>query len=179
VASPEGAASLNVDPARLAVGGDSAGGNLAAVVSQQLRDTGPALRFQLLVYPVTDARLAHPSIDENAEGYFLTRADMVWFRGYYLGADWASLAADPRVSPLLAPEAALSGVPPALVITAEYDPLRDEGEAYAQSLRAAGVPVTVSRYDGVIHGFVSMAELIPEGKAAIDEAGEALRAALA
>jgi acetyl esterase len=179
VASPEGAASLGVDPVRLAVGGDSAGGNLAAVVAQQLRDSGPPLRFQLLVYPVTDAHLTHPSIDENAEGYFLTKADMVWFRGHYLGAGWAPLATDPRVSPLLAPEAAVRGVAPALVITAEFDPLRDEGEAYAENLRAAGVPVTVSRYDGVIHGFVSMAELIPEGKAAIDEAGEALRAALA
>jgi acetyl esterase/lipase len=179
VASPEGASALGVDPARLAVGGDSAGGNLAAVVAQQLRDTGPALRFQLLVYPVTDARLAHPSIDENADGYFLTKAEMQWFRRHYLGDDWAASAADPRVSPLLAPDDAVRGVAPALVITAEYDPLRDEGEAYAAKLQAGGVDAKVSRYDGVIHGFVAMGDVVPEGKAAIDEAGEALRAALA
>jgi acetyl esterase len=179
VASPAGAASLGADPARLGIGGDSAGGNLVAVAAQQLRDTGPALRFQLLVYPVTDARLAHPSIDENADGYLLTKADIEWFRGHYLGSDWNRSAADPRVSPLLAADEAVRGVAPALVITAEYDPLRDEGEAYAAKLRAAGVDATASRYDGMIHGFFSLGDLIPEGKAAIDEAAEALRAALA
>ncbi len=176
VAEPDNATDLDVDPARLAVGGDSAGGNLAAVVAQQLRDEGPAVRFQLLVYPVTDARLSHSSIDENAEGYLLTKADMVWFRGHYLGDDgWT----DPLVSPLLAPDDALAGLPPALVITAEYDPLRDEGEAYAERLRTAGVTVTATRYDGVIHGFFSMGDMVPEGKAATDEAAEALCTVLA
>jgi acetyl esterase len=176
VAEPSTAADLAIDPGRMAVGGDSAGGNLAAVVAQQLRDTGPALRFQLLVYPVTDMHLSYRSIDENADGYFLTKADMMWFRGHYCGTDnWK----DPRLSPLLAADEAVRGVAPALVITAEYDPLRDEGEAYAAKLQAAGVDAKASRYDSVIHGFFSMGDLVPEGKAAIDEAAAALRAALA
>ncbi|MGH9230469.1 MAG: alpha/beta hydrolase fold domain-containing protein [Acidimicrobiales bacterium] len=175
VAEPSAAADLAIDPARMAVGGDSAGGNLAAVAAQQLRDTGPALRFQLLVYPAADMHLSHGSIDENADGYFLTRADMTWFRGHYCGAeDWN----DPRMSPLRAADEAVRGVAPALVITAEYDPLRDEGEAYAAKLQAAGVAAKASRYDSVIHGFFSMGDLVPEGKAAIDEAAAALRAAL-
>ena len=171
----DNAGELGIDAARLAVGGDSAGGNLAAVVCQQLRDSGPRLAFQLLVYPATDGTLSHPSIDENGEGYFLTKDTMLWFRQHYLGDGDRT---DPRVSPLHAPDEALVGLPPALVITAEYDPLRDEGEAYGERLRAAGVPTTVSRYDGVIHGFFAMGDLVPEGKAAIDEACAALRAAL-
>jgi acetyl esterase len=175
VAEPSTAAELGIDPARMAVGGDSAGGNLAAVVAQQVCHDGPPLRFQLLVYPATDMRLCHSSIDENAEGYFLTKADMAWFRGHYCAdEDWS----DPRMSPLLATDEVVRGVAPALVITAEYDPLRDEGEAYAAKLAAAGVDAKVSRYDSVIHGFFSMGDLVPEGKAAIDEAAEALRAAL-
>jgi acetyl esterase len=176
VAEPSTAADLAIDPGRMAVGGDSAGGNLAAVVAQQLRDTGPALRFQLLVYPATDMHFSHRSFDENADGYFLTQADMMWFRGHYCGTDnWK----DPRLSPLLAADEAVRGLAPALVITAEYDPLRDEGEAYAAKLQAAGVDAKASRYDSVIHGFFSMGDLVPEGKAAIDEAAAALRAALA
>jgi acetyl esterase len=176
VADSGNATALDIDPGRVAVGGDSAGGNLAAVVVQQLRDDGPAVRFQLLVYPVTDARLSHPSIDQNADGYLLTKADMVWFREHYVGDHgWT----DPLVSPLLATEEAVRGVAPALVITAEYDPLRDEGEAYAERLRAAGVAATATRYEGMIHGFFSMGDMIPEGKAAVDEAAEALRTALA
>jgi acetyl esterase len=175
VAEPSTAAELGIDPARMAVGGDSAGGNLAAVVAQQACHNGPPLRFQLLVYPATDMRLCHSSIDENAEGYFLTKADMAWFRGHYCAdEDWS----DPRMSPLLATDEVVRGVAPALVITAQYDPLRDEGEAYAAKLGAAGVDANVSRYDSVIHGFFSMGDLVPEGKAAIDEAAEALRAAL-
>jgi acetyl esterase len=175
VAEPSTAAELATDPSRMAVGGDSAGGNLAAVVAQQLRDTGPPLRFQLLVYPATDMHFSHSSIDENADGYFLTKADMTWFRGHYCcDEDWS----DPRMSPLLATDEAVRGVAPALVITAEYDPLRDEGEAYVAKLQAAGVDAKASRYDAVIHGFFSMSDLVPEGKAAIDEAAEALRAAL-
>jgi acetyl esterase len=171
----DNAASLGVDPARLVVGGDSAGGNLAAVVAQQLRDSGPAMAFQLLVYPVTDARLSTGSMDENAEGYFLTKDTMFWFREHYLGSQSFE---DVRVSPLLAPDDALTGLPPALVITAEYDPLRDEGEAYGERLRGAGVETTVTRYDGVIHGFFSLRDVVPDGGAAINEAATALRKAL-
>jgi acetyl esterase len=175
VADPGNATALDIDPRRMAVGGDSAGGNLAAVVAQQLRD-GPAVQFQLLVYPVTDVRLSHPSIDQNADGYLLTKADMVWFREHYVGDHgWT----DPLVSPLLATDEAVRGVAPALVITAEYDPLRDEGEAYAERLRTAGVAAAATRYEGMIHGFFSMGDMIPEGKAAVDEAAEALRTALA
>jgi acetyl esterase len=170
------AADLDVDPARLAVGGDSAGGNLAAVVAGQLRGTEAAPAFQLLVYPVTDGEMARPSMVENADGYFLTTATMAWFWDHYTGAGDRT---DPLASPLHATDDALAGQAPALVITAEYDPLRDEGEAYAARLEAAGVPVTATRYDGMIHGFASMGDMVPEGKAAIDEAAQALRAALA
>jgi acetyl esterase len=175
----DNAGDLGVDPARLAIGGDSAGGNLAAVLAQRLRDGGPTIRFQLLVYPAVDMTLAHPSIEENAEGYFLTKGAMVWFGTNYLGSAAVDIdRTDPRVSPLLAPPEALAGLPPALVITAEYDPLRDEGEAYAAALRAAGVEATATRYDGVIHAFFQLPDIVPEGKAAIDEACTALRRAL-
>lgn len=174
----DNAASLGGDASRLAVGGDSAGGNLAAVVAQQLRDSGPAIGFQLLVYPATDLHMGHPSIDENGEGYFLTKETMLWFRDHYLGAD-ESLRDDPKVSPMAADDAALAGLPPALVITAEFDPLRDEGEAYGERLRAAGVDTTITRYDGMIHGFYSMRDLLPDAAAAIEQSGEALRKALA
>jgi acetyl esterase/lipase len=170
------AGELDVDPARLALGGDSAGGNLAAIAAQELVAGGTDVRFQLLVYPVTDGTMSHPSVDENADGYFLTKATMAWFWQQYVGdADWTG----PRVSPLHAADEALAGLPPALVITAQYDPLRDEGEAYAERLVAAGVDATAARYDGMIHGFFSMRDLIPEGKAAVDQACEALRGALA
>jgi len=170
------ASELSIDPTRLAVGGDSAGGNLAAVVSARLRDTPAAPCFQLLVYPVADGTMSHPSIDENADGYFLTKEMMGWFWQHYVGSGSRT---DPSVSPLHAPASALEGVCPALVITAEFDPLRDEGEAYAAHLSAAGVPVTTTRYDGVIHGFFQMGDMIPEGKQAIDQAAEALKRALA
>jgi acetyl esterase len=170
------AAELDVDPARLAVGGDSAGGNLAAIVAHELRSAGgPDVRFQLLVYPVTDGTMGHPSIDENAEGYFLTKDTMDWFWEQYVGdGDRTGV----RVSPMHLPDEALAGLPPALVITAEYDPLRDEGEAYAARLAAAGVEVTSRRFDGMIHGFFSLRDLVPEGDVAIAEAGAALRSAL-
>jgi acetyl esterase len=170
-------AEIDVDPARLAVAGDSAGGNLAAAVVLALRDTGPALRAQVLVYPVTDGTLGEPSMDENGDGYFLTKATMAWFWDHYMGD--RDRATEPAASVLHAPDEALAGLPPALVVTAEFDPLRDEGEAYASRLAAAGVDVTTSRYDGMIHGFFSMGDFVPEGKAAIDEASEMLRAALA
>jgi acetyl esterase len=170
-------AEIDVDPARLAVAGDSAGGNLAAAVALALRDTGPALRAQVLVYPVTDGTLGEPSMDENGDGYFLTKATMAWFWDHYMGD--RDRATEPAASVLHAPDEALAGLPPALVVTAEFDPLRDEGEAYASRLAAAGVDVTTSRYDGMIHGFFSMGDFVPEGKAAIDETSEMLRAALA
>jgi acetyl esterase len=171
----ENAGEVGVDALRLAVGGDSAGGNLAAVVSLMARDrSGPALRHQLLVYPVTDCSFSTASYLENAEGYMLTREMMEWFWGHYLGSEGDGTHA--YASPLRAEK--LSGVPPAHLITAEFDPLRDEGEAYAERLRAAGVAVTGKRYDGVIHGFFSMSDAIDAGRAAIREAGREMRLAL-
>jgi acetyl esterase len=170
----ENAELLGVDANKVAVGGDSAGGNLAACLCQRMRDEfGPEIDFQLLVYPVVDCTLSSPSIDENAEGYFLTKDAMVWFVGHYLGD------LDPKhpsVSPLHADS--LAGLPPALVITAELDPLRDEGEAYAAALRDAGVEVDAVRYAGQIHGFFGLSALLDDGKHAVDRAGAALRAAL-
>src|SRR3546814_455608 len=171
----ENAELLGIDATKVAVGGDSAGGNLAALVCQRMRDEfGPAIEFQLLVYPVTDCTLSHPSIEENAEGYFLTKATMQWFCAHYLGEQDPASAA---VSPLRAES--LAGLPPALVITAEYDPLRDEGEAYAAALKVAGVPVEATRYHGQIHGFFAMESVLDDAKHAVDMAGAALRAALA
>jgi acetyl esterase len=171
----ENAAALGVDPARVAVGGDSAGGNLTAAVTLMARDQGgPPLAFQLLVYPVTDASYDTASYTENAEGYMLTRVSMEWFWNHYL-RDEADRT-NPLASPLRAES--LSGLPPALVITAEFDPLRDEGEAYADRLRQAGVPVVCSRYDGMIHGFFGMELVLDQAKRAVAEASNALRAAL-
>jgi acetyl esterase len=171
----ENAELLGVDVTRVAVGGDSAGGNLAALLCQRvLADFGPDIDFQLLVYPVTDLTLSHGSIEENADGYFLTKATMEWFVDSYLGDQDPK---DPSVSPLHAPS--LAGLPSALVITAEYDPLRDEGEAYAARLRDAGVAVQAVRYDGQIHGFFAMPSVLDDARHAIDQAGAALRAVLA
>jgi acetyl esterase len=169
----QNAAELNVDASHIAIGGDSAGGNLSAVVAQMARDRGgPHLVFQLLIYPATDFRMNTVSIEENATGYFLTKDDMIWFTNHYLNSEEDKT--NPLASPLLASD--LSGLPPALIITAQYDPLRDEGELYGQKLREAGVPVTISRYEGVIHGFVGS---IPsdKGKQAEAEASAALRVA--
>ncbi len=168
------AATLGCDPKRVAVGGDSAGGTLTAVVSQLARDRGtPSLRFQLLVYPATDAGYDTPSYRENATGYFLELDGMRWFYDHYLGDGDRS---DPRASPLRTRD--LRGLPPALVITAEFDPLRDEGETYAARLREADVPVTLHRYDGMIHGFFAMGSLLDQGKQSVAEAAAALRTAL-
>jgi acetyl esterase len=162
----ENAASLGIDAGRIAVAGDSAGGNLTAVTALLARDRGgPALKFQLLIYPVTDCTLSQPSMEENGEGYLLTAAAMRWFCDHYLGATFD--AKDPIVSPLYAGD--LSGLPAAHVITAEFDPLRDEGEAYAERLKEAGVPTTVKRYDGLIHGFFGMSMVIDAARAAIGE----------
>jgi acetyl esterase len=164
---------LGVDPARLAVGGDSAGGNLAAVATQLAKAARrPAIAFQLLVYPVTDLAGDYPSMRDNAEGYFLTAPIMEWFAQHYLGGRDGS---NPRVSPMRSTD--LSGLPPALVITAEFDPLRDEGEAYAAALEAAGVPVEQVRFDGEIHGFFGM-DFLPDCVEARALASRALRHAL-
>lgn len=168
------AGAIGVDPSRIAVGGDSAGGNLSAAVALKLRDTsGPKLCFQLLVYPVTDHRLDTGSYKANGEGHLLTTDMMRWFWDHYVSSPADS--DNPYVSPLRAKS--LAGLPPALVITAEYDPLRDEGEAYAAALKAAGVPVTAKRYDGLIHGFFPMLAAFPTAAEAASLASNALKAA--
>jgi acetyl esterase len=170
------AAAIAGDPERVAVGGDSAGGNLTAVVAQMARDRGgPSLRFQLLIYPVTNCDFGTESYRENADGYLLTRDMMRWF--------WKKYLTDPAhaeqgyASPLRA--ANLRTLPPALCITAGYDPLRDEGEAYADALRAAGNDVVLRRFDGMFHGFFGMDALLDDAKTAIALASDALRKALA
>jgi acetyl esterase len=172
----ENARSLGGDPARIAVGGDSAGGQLTAVVSLMARDRGgPPLVYQVMIYPVTDYSYGTGSYREFADGYLLNKELMTYFWSQYL-ADEAD-GRSPHASPLRAPD--LSGLPPALVITAEYDPLRDEGEAYAARLREAGVPVTLTRYDGVFHAFFVMSTVVDQCRAARQEAAAALRAAFA
>jgi acetyl esterase len=164
----ENASALDADPGCLFVAGDSAGGNLAAVTALRLRDEGgPKPRGQLLIYPVTDYfEPGTPSMIENAEGYGLTRDGMIWFWNHYL-AD-ASVGVHPHASPLR--ENDLGGLPPALVYTAQYDPLRDEGEAYADRLAAADVPVEVKRWEGMNHGFFNLPGLVNKATAAMDEA---------
>jgi acetyl esterase len=167
-------AELGGDPARIAIGGDSAGGNLSALMAIRARDAGLSLRQQLLVYPVTDLTLSFPSIDENGEGYLLTKDSMIWFVNHYLGgAD----PKDPHISPYYADD--LSGVAPAHIITAEFDPLRDEGEAYGERLADAGVAVDTKRYDGMIHGFYGLGAVTPVADEAIDASAASLRAAFA
>jgi acetyl esterase len=142
---------LNIDAKRIAVGGDSAGGNLSAVVSQMARDRGgPKLAFQLLIYPVTDGVNETPSQREfTQDGYILSHADMEWFYGHYVSAKDRT---NPYACPALANS--LAGLPPAYVLTAQVDPLRDEGESYGKALQKAGVNVKAKRYDGVCHGFI-------------------------
>ena len=165
------AAALNGDPDRIAVGGDSAGGNLAAAVALASRDRrGPSLSFQLLVYPVTARDYQTGSYQKNAEGYMLTRDAMQWYWDHYLAND--ADASNPYAAPLAAAD--LSGLPPALVITAEFDPLCDEGEAYAGMLKAAGNDATASRYDGMIHGFFGMYGVVDKAEQAVAEASAAL-----
>ncbi len=168
----ENAAAMGGDPARIAVGGDSAGGNLAAAVALMARDRGaPPLTYQVLIYPLTGFAFDEASYEENAGGYFLTTDDVRWCMSLYLRSD--ADAEDAYACPLRAND--LRSLPPALVITAEFDPLRDEGEAYATRLRAAGVPVACTRYDGMIHGFLSMP--FEKGKQAREEVAAGLRAA--
>jgi acetyl esterase len=168
------AAELGGESGRLAVAGDSAGGNLSAVVSVKARDAGgPPIAFQLLIYPATDLTRSSVSHIENGEGYLLTSESMDWFSGHYLGDGDLT---HPDASPLFVED--LSGLPPAMVITAEFDPLRDEGEAYAERLRQAGVDARSVRYDGMIHGFVQFDAIVPAAHQAIEDAVTALREAL-
>ena len=170
------AAALGADPNRVLVAGDSAGGNLAAVTALRVRDEGgPKLLGQLLIYPVTDYyEPGTPSMMENAEGYGLGRAGMIWFWNHYL-AD-PSDGANPHASPYRAVD--LSGLPPALVVTAEYDPLRDEGEYYADRLRQAGVPTVAKRWDGMNHGFFFWPGIVDRAGVAMDEACDWVRSLL-
>ena len=169
----ENARALGADASRLAVGGDSAGGNLAAVTAQRLRDEkGPKIAAQLLIYPVTRID-GHPtkSIVDNAQGYFLEKASMEYFINHYLRSP--ADAKQANASPLLATD--FSNLPPALVLTCEFDPLRDEGEDYGKKLQAAGVPVAISRYDGAIHGTWNFFGVLDLGRAMHDEAARWLK----
>jgi acetyl esterase/lipase len=167
---------LGIDRRRIAVGGDSAGGNLATVMALVARDRkGPRLALQVLIYPVTDHDLDTRSYVENATGYVLTREGMRWFWNHYLARE--AQGREPYASPLRA--SSLAGLPPALVITAEYDPLCDEGEAYAARLRDAGVPVTLTRYPGMFHGFVRMTNILDKARTALDEIASSVQKAFA
>jgi acetyl esterase len=161
---------LGIDPKRISVGGDSAGGNLATVMCLKSRDeNGPAIAFQALVYPVTNlSSFDTASYREFADGYQLTKTEMEWFRDCYLGQK--EDAQNPHASPLLARD--LRGLPHALIITAECDPLRDEGEAYAKRLEQAGVPMTCTRYAGMIHPFFSLSGAIPQALDAIQQVAD-------
>lgn len=167
---------INVDPSKIAVGGDSAGANLATAVSLTARDIGePKISFQLLVCPVTDiSSFDRDSCKRYADGYFLTLTQMKWFRDLYV--EKQDDVYDPRVSPLLARD--LSGLPASLIITAEFDVLRDEGEKYAQRLQSHGVPVQCSRYNGMIHDFFLLLGPVDRARDAMDEACSSLRDAL-
>lgn len=171
----ENSALLGCDPTRLAVGGDSAGANLAAVVAQL---SPVPISHQVLIYPVTDGQMASDSYRENADGYFLTASSMKWFLGHYLAGGQGS-PTDPRVSPLLATDDDLARTPPALVITAEFDPLRDEGDAYARRLSDLGVTVTHLCFFGQIHGFYSFPEFINDADLARGITAEWLRTGFA
>ena len=165
---------LGGDPDNIAIAGDSAGGNLTAAVSQMaLRRDGPALVYQVLVYPVCDTHHHWDSYQRNSEGYYLTTAAMAWFREQYLSSE--EDMEDYRASPVLGDQ--LASLPPALVMTAGFDPLCDEAEAYAKRMREAGVEVDYICYENQIHGFVSFAGVIDDGKEFIARASKALRAA--
>lgn len=171
----ENAAGLGLDPTRIAVLGDSAGGNLAAVVTQMARDRrGPKISYQVLVYPVIDADGSYHSRTENAEGYLLTSKAMTWFFDHYLGK--SSLTKEAHVSPI---RGILECLPPATVITAGFDPLRDEGDAYAEALARAGVPVEHLRNPSMIHGFFWMKGVIGHTTVLFEQIGRSLGRALA
>jgi acetyl esterase len=171
----ENAADLGFDPNRIAVCGDSAGGNLAACTALKLRDEkGPKLHSQWLIYPVIEANFETGSYQAFAKDHGLTRAEMQWFWSQYVPK--AEDRGNPCVAPIFAES--LAGLPPAHILTAEYDVLRDEGEAYAARLKAAGVPVTLQRYDGMLHGFVHFCEPFDDGKRAVNELAYAIKEAL-
>ncbi len=170
----EKSAVLGVDPAKIATGGDSAGGNLATVVALMARDLGgPAISFQLLIYPGTDQRMGHPSIDSNGVGYLLEKKSMLYFRGHYLPReqDWL----DWRASPLLAKS--LARLPPAFVMTAGFDPLLDEGKAYADRLVKEGVKVEYRNYADMVHGFITMGRVLETANSALADCAQALKKA--
>ncbi|TKD72066.1 alpha/beta hydrolase [Pseudalkalibacillus hwajinpoensis] len=171
----EHAEELGINHTRIAVGGDSAGGNLAAVTAiKALEQGGPSIAYQLLIYPVVDSAKTYPSYKENSDGYFLTALEMEWFHKQYV--DETIDPFDPHLSPLHSNH--LGNLPPTHIVTALYDPLRDEGEAYAEQISQAGGTVTVKRYDRMVHGFISMTGIVPEAYAAVEELGEELRRVL-
>ena len=168
----ENAGAIQADPDRIAVAGDSAGGHLAAVVALLARDRkGPRIDLQILIYPITDCRFDTPSYIENGEGYNLTRDLMKWFWNHYI--DDESKADDPYVSPLRAKD--LSGLPRALILTAGYDPLRDEGEAFCKRLQQAGVNANLLQYPGMIHAFIRMTAQLDKANEALDEISATLK----
>ncbi|HLX80584.1 MAG TPA: alpha/beta hydrolase [Burkholderiales bacterium] len=165
---------LKINSKQIAVGGDSAGGNLATVMALMARDAGgPPVSFQLLIYPGVDQRMDHPSIDRNGEGYLLTKKSMLYFRGHYLPKkeDWL----DWRASPLLAKT--LAGLPPAFVMTAGFDPLVDEGRAYADRLKNEGVPTEYKNYADMVHGFITMGRVLDTTNVALADCAQALKKA--
>ena len=171
----DNAADIQADPDRMAVGGDSAGGHLAAVVALMARDRkGPRIDLQILIYPITDCNFNTPSYLQNQEGYMLTRDLMKWFWNHFI--ENAYDARHPYASPLQASD--LSGLPEAVIVTAEYDPLRDEGEAYGQKMDAAGVKVRLLRYPGMMHAFIRMIAHLDKAREALDEVSGTIREVL-
>ena len=166
----ENAQALGIDNSRMAVGGDSAGGNLAAAVA--LAEIVP-LKFQMLIYPAVDMSMESPSINENANAPILTKSVMAWFVDHYMGSegDRGSIAA----SPMLASDEQLKRMPPAIVITAQFDPLRDEGEAYGKRLVENGVSATITRYNGAFHGFFKMITILDDAQSAHAQASTLLK----
>ncbi|MGD8761358.1 MAG: alpha/beta hydrolase [Desulfobacteraceae bacterium] len=171
----DNAEAIQADACRIAVVGDSAGGTQATVVAMMARDHGkPNIALQVLIYPITDHNFNTSSYLENADGYMLTRDLMMWFWNHYLEDE--NLADDSYVSPLRAVN--LTDLPQTLILTAEYDPLRDEGEAYARRLEQAGVKVKLTRYGGMIHGFIRMTSRLDKARQALDEIAGTLRSIL-
>jgi acetyl esterase len=165
---------LKINARQIAVGGDSAGGNLATVMALMARDAGaPAVSFQVLIYPGCDQRMAHPSIESNGVGYLLEKKTMEYFRGHYLPRreDWL----DWRASPMLAKS--LQGLPPAYVLTAGFDPLLDEGREYAERMQKEGVKVEYRNYADMVHGFITMGRVLDTANAALADCARALRRA--
>lgn len=157
---------------RIAIGGEDAGGNLAAVLAQEIKDEPhPEIAFQVLIYPQTDFTFSSLSHQEYGSGYLLERDSIEWYRKQYLKNN--EDPTDPSISPLFATD--FSSLPPTLILTAEYDPMRDEGESYAKKLKKSGVPVTLKRYPGMVHGFFQMAGLVDDARLAIEEVGQTLK----